>query len=96
MKKEVDYEKLLADIEETHLKAADSLKDSFLGQCTAQVIEQHGEVSIALLRDTVEQAISRLSPIKGNKLMHKEYVTLNYLDYLLEKHLVNPPSRPTE
>jgi formate dehydrogenase maturation protein FdhE len=103
MKKEVDTgKKLLKNTADALKSLAESVKDNSLGKHVANVIEAHGGVSIALLKEAIETSINQSSSINDeskhpldSRRLNDEAV-LNYLNNLLAKHREHSPDQPMQ
>jgi len=88
---EIDVNKVLAKHAKTLGVVAESVKERTLGKHVAAIIEAHGEVSVALLKALLEQAISQSASAKGEKSPEHDLTrladeaALNYLNDLLAK-----------
>ena len=82
MKKE-DVNNALKRIDKASKGLAEEMKEKTLGEHVAAIIDTHGELSIDLLRESIENTLNHTD---NSMVKLANEAALNYLNSLLAKH----------
>ena len=78
-------EKAINNIDKIYSTIPDSLRNERLGKHVLDVINEHGEITIALLKRQIEQAVNQSSPKKIDLIRRQDETVLAAIEALLAK-----------